>query len=166
MSGKLRAGVHGNSPVGWKVPWGIQFYEKLPQNARSYIEGLSGMLGVPFLMISTGPERKHTICQGEFVLKPGLEENHPPACLREKNQKQVTVDLTEIPSNCCAGRLPDVADPPHPSAQPQALQALLCPRRGGAPLPAAADPGAARRIGFGNRPAPQTRSFRGRRLVL
>ncbi len=53
--------------LGWQAnTLGIESFEKLPDNARRYIDGLSSMLKVPFLMVSTGPERKHTICQGEL----------------------------------------------------------------------------------------------------
>ncbi len=53
--------------TGWmKSTVGIQSYDQLPDNAKRYIEGLSRLLDVPFLMISTGPERGHTIRQGRL----------------------------------------------------------------------------------------------------
>ena len=41
-------------------------FDQLPDNAKRYIDGLQEMLGVGFLMISTGPERKETIRQGRL----------------------------------------------------------------------------------------------------
>ncbi len=52
---------------GWMANTvGVESYEQLPDNARRYIEGLSDLLKVPFLMVSTGPSRVHTICLGEL----------------------------------------------------------------------------------------------------
>ncbi|MCL0045572.1 adenylosuccinate synthase [Nitrospinaceae bacterium] len=39
-------------------------FDQLPDNAKHYIDGLQNILGIGFLMISTGPERKQTIHQG------------------------------------------------------------------------------------------------------
>ena len=41
-------------------------FDQLPDNAKRYIDGLQTMLGVGFLMISIGPERKETIRQGHL----------------------------------------------------------------------------------------------------
>ena len=41
-------------------------FDQLPDNARRYIDGLQNMLGAEFFMISTGPERKETIRQGNL----------------------------------------------------------------------------------------------------
>jgi adenylosuccinate synthase len=38
-----------------------QQHDRLPGNARRYIEELARLSGVDFAMISTGPERGHTI---------------------------------------------------------------------------------------------------------
>jgi adenylosuccinate synthase len=47
---------------GWKRSTvGITRYEELPENARSYLERLQALLGVPITMISTGPDRDQTI---------------------------------------------------------------------------------------------------------
>ena len=45
---------------------GVTSYEELPKKAKYYIESLSQLLKTKFLMISTGPERKHTICLGSL----------------------------------------------------------------------------------------------------
>ena len=40
---------------------GITRYEDLPANARSYLERLQALVGVPITIISTGPDREQTI---------------------------------------------------------------------------------------------------------
>jgi adenylosuccinate synthase len=58
--GEARA-VYEDLP-GWKQSTaGITRYEELPVNARQYLERLSSLVGVPITMISTGPDRAHTI---------------------------------------------------------------------------------------------------------
>jgi len=39
----------------------VTAYQGLPLNARSYLERLQSLVGVPIDMISTGPEREQTI---------------------------------------------------------------------------------------------------------
>ncbi len=47
---------------GWKTPTrGIKNYEKLPSNAKKYIDTLEGLCNVPIDIISTGPDRVETI---------------------------------------------------------------------------------------------------------
>jgi adenylosuccinate synthase len=47
---------------GWKESSvGATRYEELPDNARSYLERLQELLGVPIDLISTGPDRQQTI---------------------------------------------------------------------------------------------------------
>ena len=47
---------------GWSESTvGITDYDKLPKNAKSYIDRLSELLDTPFMMISTGPDREQTI---------------------------------------------------------------------------------------------------------
>jgi adenylosuccinate synthase len=47
---------------GWKESTvGITSYDKLPQNARKYLERLQALVGVPLDLISTGPDREETI---------------------------------------------------------------------------------------------------------
>jgi adenylosuccinate synthase len=47
---------------GWKENTvGITRYEELPANARTYLERLQALLGVPITIVSTGPERDQTI---------------------------------------------------------------------------------------------------------
>ena len=47
---------------GWKdSSVGATRYEDLPQNARSYLERLQELVGVPISIISTGPDREQTI---------------------------------------------------------------------------------------------------------
>jgi adenylosuccinate synthase len=47
---------------GWKDSTvGITRYEDLPANARSYLERMQSLVGVPITIISTGPERGQTI---------------------------------------------------------------------------------------------------------
>ncbi len=47
---------------GWQSStYGITDYQHMPQAAKNYIERLEKHLGLPIDIISTGPERKHTI---------------------------------------------------------------------------------------------------------
>jgi adenylosuccinate synthase len=47
---------------GWKQSSvGITRYEELPANARSYLERLQSLVGVPISIVSTGPDRDQTI---------------------------------------------------------------------------------------------------------
>ncbi|HEX4243580.1 MAG TPA: adenylosuccinate synthase [Steroidobacteraceae bacterium] len=47
---------------GWKESTvGIKRYEELPERARSYLDRLQSLVGVPITIISTGPDRDQTI---------------------------------------------------------------------------------------------------------
>jgi adenylosuccinate synthase len=47
---------------GWdQISVGVTQYEQLPANARSYLRRIEELAGVPVDMISTGPDRDHTI---------------------------------------------------------------------------------------------------------
>jgi adenylosuccinate synthase len=47
---------------GWQASTvGITRYEKLPANARAYLERIEASLGVPIDIISTGAERNETM---------------------------------------------------------------------------------------------------------
>ena len=47
---------------GWKQSTvGIKRYDDLPVNARSYLQRLQILVGVPITIISTGPDRDQTI---------------------------------------------------------------------------------------------------------
>jgi len=53
---------------GWRTPTaGIREYEKLPRPARDYLAFLEKEAGAKIGMISTGPDRDHTILIDEFV---------------------------------------------------------------------------------------------------
>jgi adenylosuccinate synthase len=53
---------------GWKTSTeGIIEYEKLPKEARDYLKFLENEAGAKIGMISTGPDRGHTILMPEFV---------------------------------------------------------------------------------------------------
>ena len=48
--------------AGWMQDTvGLQSYNALPDNAKRYIEGLEKLCGAGILMVSTGPDRDHTI---------------------------------------------------------------------------------------------------------
>jgi adenylosuccinate synthase len=55
------------TPVYEKLPgWtqstvGVTQYDALPANARKYLERIEEVTGVPIAMISTSPDRDHTI---------------------------------------------------------------------------------------------------------
>ncbi|MDH3839418.1 MAG: adenylosuccinate synthetase, partial [Chromatiales bacterium] len=47
---------------GWKSSTvGITRYDDLPENARQYLARIEELVDTPIAMISTGPERDHTI---------------------------------------------------------------------------------------------------------
>jgi len=53
---------------GWKSPTTeIKKYNELPANAKSYIEKIEELTGVPVSIISTGPDRRQTIVRESFV---------------------------------------------------------------------------------------------------
>ena len=49
--------------AGWadSTVVGVTEYDKLPVNARRYLERIQDVTGVPIAMISTIPDRDHTI---------------------------------------------------------------------------------------------------------
>jgi adenylosuccinate synthase len=55
---------------GWKTETvGTTEFDKLPENARAYVEFLSDQVGVEIGLISTGPERDQTIILKESVME-------------------------------------------------------------------------------------------------
>lgn len=47
---------------GWEgSTFGITEWDKLPLNARAYLERIQSLIGTPIDMVSTGPDRDHTI---------------------------------------------------------------------------------------------------------
>ena len=47
---------------GWsETTAGLTHWEQLPLNARRYLERMQALIGVPIDMVSTGPDRVHTI---------------------------------------------------------------------------------------------------------
>ena len=59
--------IYENRP-GWKTSTqGITEIEKLPKQAREYLEFLEKQSGARVGMISTGPDRDHTILVDEFA---------------------------------------------------------------------------------------------------
>ena len=47
---------------GWtESTFGLTAWDKLPLNARRYLERVQGFIGAPIDMVSTGPDREHTI---------------------------------------------------------------------------------------------------------
>jgi len=67
--------LEGASPVyetlpGWKSEiFGCRDWDALPARARDYVAYLEGLLGVPVAILSTGPDRDHTM-----VRDAGLQE--------------------------------------------------------------------------------------------
>ena len=54
---------------GWKSETlGVTEFDKLPENARKYVEFLSAQIGVEIGLISTGPERDQTIIIGNSTM--------------------------------------------------------------------------------------------------
>jgi adenylosuccinate synthase len=55
---------------GWESETvGVTEFEKLPQNAKSYVRFLSDQIGVEIGLISTGPERDQTIILKDSVME-------------------------------------------------------------------------------------------------
>jgi adenylosuccinate synthase len=53
---------------GWqKSTSGIRTFERLPDNAKRYVDGLQKHLGVEIPLVSTGPGREETIMRGELL---------------------------------------------------------------------------------------------------
>ena len=48
--------------AGWEgTTFGLTTWEQLPANARAYLECVQSLIGAPIDMVSTGPDRDHTI---------------------------------------------------------------------------------------------------------
>ncbi len=68
--------IYENMP-GWKTSTeGITDYQKLPKQAREYLAFVARETGAKVGMISTGPDRDHTILMDEFIteLKAGAKK--------------------------------------------------------------------------------------------
>ncbi len=53
---------------GWKAKTsGIETFDKLPENAKRYVDGLQDHLGVEIPLVSTGPGREETIIRGNLL---------------------------------------------------------------------------------------------------
>ena len=53
---------------GWQAKTsGIGTFDKLPENAKRYIDGLQDHLGVEIPLVSTGPGREETILRGDLL---------------------------------------------------------------------------------------------------
>ena len=60
-------GIYENKP-GWRTSTqGVTAMEKLPKQARDYLAFLEAASGARVGMVSTGPDRDHTILVGEFA---------------------------------------------------------------------------------------------------
>jgi adenylosuccinate synthase len=53
--------VYEDLPGWMESTVGITRYDELPANARSYLERLQALVGVPITIVSTGPDRGQTI---------------------------------------------------------------------------------------------------------
>ena len=49
------------SPTAWWLPIAAPRWDALPLNARRYLERVQEHIGAPIDMVSTGPDRDHTI---------------------------------------------------------------------------------------------------------
>jgi adenylosuccinate synthase len=62
-----RAKIRYRGVPGWQEPtFGIKNFEKLPARAQDYLNFLAEQVGVPIVMVSTGPERDQTIWMEQF----------------------------------------------------------------------------------------------------
>lgn len=56
------------SVPGWQSPtMGLENYAELPQKARDYIDRIEQWSGIPVVIVSTGPDRKHTIIRQQLL---------------------------------------------------------------------------------------------------
>ena len=47
---------------GWSdSSFGVTQWDELPANARAYLKRVEALIGAPIAMVSTGPDREHTI---------------------------------------------------------------------------------------------------------
>jgi len=53
--------IYENFPGWQESTFGATRWDALPQNARRYLERVEGLIGAPIDMVSTGPDREHTI---------------------------------------------------------------------------------------------------------
>jgi adenylosuccinate synthase len=52
---------------GWQTStYGVTQYAELPENAQAYLQRIESLLQVPVAIVSTGPDRKHTILKEQF----------------------------------------------------------------------------------------------------
>jgi len=62
-----RAGAAAGEPqyesfAGWsQTTAGLTEWDQLPVNARRYLERVQSLIGTPIDIVSTGPDREHTI---------------------------------------------------------------------------------------------------------
>jgi adenylosuccinate synthase len=60
---------------GWQQPTeGITDHADLPQAAEQYLQFLEAQLGVPIVLVSTGPRREETLVRGDTALAERLTE--------------------------------------------------------------------------------------------
>ncbi|OFC46646.1 hypothetical protein BAE30_13675 [Acidithiobacillus caldus] len=53
---------------GWDTSTaGVRRWEDLPRNARNYLEAIAAQANCPLAVVSTGPDREHTILRAEIV---------------------------------------------------------------------------------------------------
>jgi len=53
---------------GWEGSTaGVRRWEDLPRNARNYLEAIAAQANCPLAVVSTGPDREHTILRAEIV---------------------------------------------------------------------------------------------------
>ncbi|MGC9239094.1 MAG: adenylosuccinate synthase [Acidithiobacillus sp.] len=53
---------------GWDTSTaGVRRWEELPRNARNYLEAIAAQANCPLAVVSTGPDRDHTILRAEIV---------------------------------------------------------------------------------------------------
>ena len=62
---------------GWtQSTFGVTRWDELPLNARLYLERVQSLIGAPIHMVSTGPDRDHTI----LLRHPYASDAEDPAC--------------------------------------------------------------------------------------
>lgn len=71
---------------GWKISTlGLTDYRQIPQAAQNYIARIEELVEVPMTIISTGPDRKHTI-----ILKDVFSSNQNNLLKNKRNDQPVT----------------------------------------------------------------------------
>ena len=63
------SGYHGPGMGLWREIYGTNDWERLPEKAKAYVARLEEILDCPVAILSTGPDREHTIIRDPSLRK-------------------------------------------------------------------------------------------------